>query len=226
MKTYFKKMRIYALSFTMLLMLILTACGSTENGKEVQTEKTESESEQEVTEIWSTEDVVGEQETDQTMPEQDTSTQNKGSQAENTPIKEPASEAKEPVTEASVPVPEAEKTQPAETKKQTASQYTANILGNVESVGNGNFVISQITTSKASDGSDLAIKSDESVTLITVNYTDTTKFVICSSSDGGKTSSETAASIQNMVSGMQVMIDGSWNQNDFEAQKVTMYNFN
>lgn len=101
----------------------------------------------------------------------------------------------------------------------------ANISGYIESVASDNFVISQTMTSKNNDGSELAIYDPENKTLITVYFTDTTEFIICSTSDGGITSSDSVGTKQNLIAGESVMIDGTWTDNDVQALKVTIYQF-
>lgn len=201
-RVYGKKGRCVLGSAMLLLTLLLTGCADSENEKGKISESISSVDRQETLVIQNTEVQEEEQVTQDDLQEQAFTPSEKPIQENNVPVQE------------------------TEAESQTITKYTTSISGNVESVGNGSFVISQINTSKASDGSDLAIKSDEEITLITVNYTETTEFVICSSSDGGKTSSETTASSQALANGKHIMLEGAWNQNDFTAQKVTIYNFN
>lgn len=222
MKRVFVKRGRYVLGSVMVILtLLLTGCANSGSKKEEMPESISSVEQQESSVIQNTEVKEVEQATEDGLPNQSPTISDENSSSTKPNIQKEGNTVptEKPVQENNVPAQE------MEAKNQTTTEDITSISGYVESVGNGSFVISQINTSKAGDGSDLAIKSKEGSTQITAIYIDTTEFIICSSSDGGKTSSETTASLQDLAIGKHVILEGAWNQNDFTAQKVAIYNF-
>lgn len=131
-------------------------------------------------------------------------------------------QTKEPVPNNTKEIQNAGNTEKSNNSQPAAS---ANITGIVDTLGTNGFQIKQVQTSKGKDGSDLAVTSSDNVVLIQVNYTDNTEFVVCTTTDGGKTSSESAGTKNDLKSGKTVILDGSWNGSVLDATKVLIYNF-
>lgn len=221
MKRNNRKKRRYVLGSTVLLLtLLLTACSGSVTGLEDLSESIGSTAGIEPEEIQRTAAQKSEPVSENEIQSQTPAVLEQPSSAEEHPYqKEENVVPKEP--------PKQENKAPAqETESQAAAENTTSISGIVESVENGSFVISQNTTSKSDNGSDLAINTKDDSSLVTVSFIDTTEFALCSSGDGGKTTSETAASSKDLANGKHVILEGAWSQNDFIAQKVTIYNFN
>lgn len=99
---------------------------------------------------------------------------------------------------------------------------TATLNGTIISVGSGEFVIEKANVIS----NDVMVKDGENVEKISVIYTDSTEFELCTSSDGGVTADYAAASSANLGSNKLVEIKGAYEGNSFVAQKITIYSFN
>lgn len=98
---------------------------------------------------------------------------------------------------------------------------TATLNGRIISVSTGEFVIRKATV--IDDSVMVSSENDEKVSVV---YTDKTKFVLCTTSDGGITANYTDVSSSSLSSDKLVEIQGVYEGNSFMAQKVTIYSFN
>lgn len=135
---------------------------------------------------------------------------------EQNPIQEEMSQ-KQTTDRQSVEQP---KEQIQESEKQSVP--TATLNGTIVSVGSGEFIIEKANVIS----SDVMVKDGESVEKVSVIYTDSTEFELCTSSDGGVTADYSVASSANLCSNKLVEIKGAYEGNSFVAQKVTIYSFN
>ncbi|WP_455615259.1 hypothetical protein [Eisenbergiella sp.] len=99
------------------------------------------------------------------------------------------------------------------------------LSGNIETIGTGSFVVNQIFNETLDDGSMLAFSSDENKTLLNIEYNDQTVFTICSSSDGGITSTNTPGTQADLEVGRSLVMNGFWEGDTFHAQEITIYHF-
>ena len=99
------------------------------------------------------------------------------------------------------------------------------LSGYIETIGTGSFVVNQIFKETLDDGSMLAYSSDEDKTLLNIEYNAQTVFTICSSSDGGITSTNTPGTQADLEVGRSLIMNGFWEGDTFHAQEITIYLF-
>ena len=99
------------------------------------------------------------------------------------------------------------------------------LSGYIETIGTGSFVVNQIFKETLDDGSMLAYSSDEDKTLLNIEYNAQTVFTICSSSDGGITSTNTPGTQADLEVGRSLIMNGFWEGDTFHAQEITIYHF-
>lgn len=102
-------------------------------------------------------------------------------------------------------------------------EKTASIDGKVKSLGDGSFVISQLFNETDDAGGEVLVYNQEEETLVTVYYTDSTSFIIRTSTDG-LTSTDSAATSSDIAPGKSVILEGRWDGSDFHADKVSIWN--
>lgn len=107
-------------------------------------------------------------------------------------------------------------------KPETQSVPTATLNGSIVSVSSGEFIIEKANVIS----SDVMVKDGENVEKVSVIYTDSTEFELCTSSDGGVTADYSVASSANLGSDKLVEVEGAYEGNSFVAQKVIIYSFN
>lgn len=95
---------------------------------------------------------------------------------------------------------------------------TVTLSGTIKSVGDGSFTIS-----RAEVNGNVMVSTDDTVNII---YTDSTEFVVCTSSDGGITANYADGTSSDLCSGKIVNIEGAYEGSDFVAQKVKISSFN
>lgn len=106
--------------------------------------------------------------------------------------------------------------------------------GYIEQIDADSFIISKIFTRIEADGTMTAISpgkdaADSDKTLITVNFTDSTKFIITTVVNGGVSpadSSNAAASKDDLTVGASVNMKGVQTESEFNASEVIIYHFN
>lgn len=102
---------------------------------------------------------------------------------------------------------------------------TKTIYGNIESLSEGSFNISEafVGSDESGDGMIMATPlNEEDKVSVTVTYNDQTEIIIETSTDG-MTSSKAPGSISDLVKGSQLTIEGGWNVNVFEASKIVIF---
>lgn len=111
---------------------------------------------------------------------------------------------------------------PAEQENRPAEQTapTAILNGKVLSVTDGGYVVKKADVI----GSDVMV-SREDAEAVTVVYTDTTEFVLCTTTDGGVTADYAPATSADLKNGKLTETQGAYEGDIFVAQKVTIYHF-
>ena len=101
------------------------------------------------------------------------------------------------------------------------------VSGSIDSVGDNSFTLAKSLTMKSENGGDIAVDTtiETDKQIIKVTYTDTTEFIVCTSTDGitGQYSNGSAANLQI---GKAADLDGIYEGSDFFAQKITIYIYN
>lgn len=101
------------------------------------------------------------------------------------------------------------------------------VSGSIESVGDNSFTLAKSLIMKSENGGDIAvdttIASDKQI--IKVTYTDSTEFIVCTSTDG-ITGQYSNGSAVNLQIGKAADLEGTYEGSDFVAQKVTIYIYN
>lgn len=111
---------------------------------------------------------------------------------------------------------------PAEQENRPAEQTapTAILNGKVLSVTDGGYVVKKADVID----SDVMV-SREDAEAVSVVYTDTTEFVLCTTSDGGITADYAPATSADLRNGKLTKTQGAYEGDIFVAQKVTIYHF-
>lgn len=111
---------------------------------------------------------------------------------------------------------------PAEQENKPAEQTapTAILNGKVLSVTDGGYVVKKADVID----SDVMV-SREDAEAVSVVYTDTTEFVLCTTSDGGITADYAPATSADLKNGKLTKTQGAYEGDIFVAQKVTIYHF-
>lgn len=111
---------------------------------------------------------------------------------------------------------------PAEQENRAAEQTapTAILNGKVLSVTDGGYVVKKADVID----SDVMV-SREDAEAVSVVYTDTTEFVLCTTSDGGITADYAPATSADLKNGKLTKTQGACEGDIFVAQKVTIYHF-
>ena len=99
------------------------------------------------------------------------------------------------------------------------------LSGEIETIGTNSFVVNQIFNETLDDGSMIAYSSTKDKTLLDIEYNDQTVFTICSSSDGGITSTNTPGTQADLEVGRSLIMNGFWEGDTFHAQEITIYHF-
>lgn len=230
------KKKYVAFVLILVIAMTITACGKENRDEEKETVEYEFDTETELEEA-STE--IAEEETDNLdaeVPDEskesnseseaatesttDTPTNQKKEASEKTEQQKPTEQSKEQSKNQ-----EEQKEQPKEQKEQSkpAEQSTpmATLNGRIASVGSGKFVIRKANAIS----SEVMVSEGEGAEQVSVVYTDSTEFVLCSTSDGGITANYSSTSSASLSSDRMVEIQGAYQGNDFVARKVTIYNF-
>lgn len=99
------------------------------------------------------------------------------------------------------------------------------VEGDVESIGEGDFVIARIYTGSLKDGGDIMVAGAdgaEDKELITVRYNDEVKVSVRTSTDG-MTSTEREGSVEELEKGSNVTLTGSWEGEIFRADEISIF---
>ena len=99
------------------------------------------------------------------------------------------------------------------------------LSGEIETIGTNSFVVNQIFNETLDDGSMISYSSTKDKTLLDIEYNDQTVFTICSSSDGGITSTNTPGTQADLEVGRSLIMNGFWEGDTFHAQEITIYHF-
>lgn len=101
------------------------------------------------------------------------------------------------------------------------------VSGSIESVGDSSFTLAKSLIMKSENGGDIAVATtiEADKQIIEVTYTDSTEFIVCTSTDGitGQYSNGSAANLQI---GKSADLEGTYEGSDFVAQKITIYIYN
>lgn len=101
------------------------------------------------------------------------------------------------------------------------------VSGSIESVGDNSFTLAKSLTMKSENGGDIAVDTtiEADKKIIKVTYTDSTEFIVCTSSDG-ITGQYSDGSASNLQIGKAADLEGTYEGSDFIAQKITIYVYN
>lgn len=101
------------------------------------------------------------------------------------------------------------------------------VSGSIESVGDNSFTLAKSLIMKSENGGDIAVDTtiEADKQIIEVTYTDSTEFIVCTSTDGitGQYSNGSAANLQI---GKSADLEGTYEGSDFVAQKIIIYIYN
>ena len=86
-------------------------------------------------------------------------------------------------------------------------------------------MVNQIFNETLDDGSMISYSSTKDKTLLDIEYNDQTVFTVCSSSDGGITSTNTPGTQADLEVGRSLIMNGFWEGDTFHAQEITIYHF-
>ena len=100
----------------------------------------------------------------------------------------------------------------------------AELEGNIESIEDGGFTIAKIDIEEKDNGAQIAVANLGDKTFVRVTYNAATKFVICTVLDGIN-GQYTDAAASDLQEGRNVVLEGTYNDAGFAAQKVTIYDF-
>ncbi len=100
----------------------------------------------------------------------------------------------------------------------------AELEGNIESIEDGGFTIAKIDIEEKDNGAQIAVANLGDKTFVRVTYNAATKFVICTVLDGIN-GQYTDAAASDLEEGRNVVLEGTYNDAGFAAQKVTIYDF-
>lgn len=116
--------------------------------------------------------------------------------------------------------------EPDNLEEKTESEKTESINGDIESIENNGFSFSKSFKKLSENGGEVvvatSIEADKEI--IKVTYTDATKFIVCTSTDG-ITGEYTDGSAADLKTGKSADLEGYYEGEVFIAQKVTIYNF-
>lgn len=228
---------------TLAMLMMVTACGKESNVNEQITTETMIGFEDIVEKIVTEETEIMDEETNLPM-ESEVNTQSDKNNVENSmdiQVNEPVSELAEQSfkeqqeneqpsqqsTEKPIELIEEQTQKEVEQAEQQAQEPieqpipSVTLNGRIISVSTGEFVIQKATV--IDDSVMVSSENDEKVSVV---YTDKTKFVLCTTSDGGITANYTEVSSSNLSNDKLVEIQGAYEGNSFMAQKVTIYSFN
>lgn len=228
---------------TLAMLMMVTACGKESNVNEQITTETMIGFEDIVEEIVTEETEIMDEETNMPM-ESEVNTQSDKSNVENSmdiQVNEPVSELagqsfkeqqeneqpSQQTTEKPIElIEEQTKKEVEQSEKQVQEPIeqpipSVTLNGRIISVSTGEFVIQKATV--IDDSVMVSSENDEKVSVV---YTDKTKFVLCTTSDGGITANYTDVSSSSLSSDKLVEIQGAYEGNSFMAQQVTIYSFN
>ena len=110
-------------------------------------------------------------------------------------------------------------------KDRLQTQIMPSLSGEIETIGTNSFVVNQIFNETLDDGSMISYSSTKDKTLLDIEYNDQTVFTICSSSDGGITSTNTPGTQADLEVGRSLIMNGFWEGDTFHAQEITIYHF-
>lgn len=225
-------MKIKYVAFILILVLSMgiTACGKENQEEENETVQYEFDTEAEIDVLEELATEVAEEETDKLDAEVPDEYKESDSESEEAPESVDnqtyqKTEAPEK-TEQQKPI-EQPKEQPKEQKEEqehkSAEQSTpmATLNGRIASVSSGKFAIRKANAIS----SEVMVSEGEEAEQVSVIYTDSTEFVLCSTSDGGITANYSSTSSASLSSDRMVEIQGAYEGNDFVARKVIIYNF-
>lgn len=99
------------------------------------------------------------------------------------------------------------------------------LSGSIETVGDGSFSVNQIFTEKTDSGYDLAYSSVEDKNILNIAYNAQTIFTICTTTDGGITSTNSPGTSADLKAELTTLIKGYWEGDTFQAQEIIIYHF-
>lgn len=99
------------------------------------------------------------------------------------------------------------------------------LVGDIESIEDGGFMISKVETEEKDDGAEIAVANLEDKVFVRVTYSASTKFVMCTVIDGVN-GQYTDAAASDLEKGRLVNMEGVYEGGEFAAQKITIYDFN